>query len=140
MEAAVRGTAEHAAGARYEHLDSRLADLPTIRNYVARMRIKTDMARTLLDDTLSAVDTGRADLGRIPEALRQTRRGFRLCALFELRAPGGSAVLRPYSRGLEFTFGVDRDRTHRRRPGPLGRSDLHARHRSRSDFGRGCAR
>ena len=62
MEAAVRGTAEHAAGVRYEHLDSRLADLPTIRNYVARMRIKTDMARTLLDDTLSAVDTGRADM------------------------------------------------------------------------------
>ena len=57
----MRSTAEHAAGVRYEHLDSTLADLPTIRNYIARMRIKTDMARTLLDDTLSAIETGRAD-------------------------------------------------------------------------------
>ena len=61
MEAAVRRTAEHAAGLRYEHLDSTLSDLPTIRNYIARMRVKTDMARTLLDDTLSAIETGRAD-------------------------------------------------------------------------------
>ena len=57
----MRRTAEHAADVRYEHLDSRLADLPTIRNYIARMRIKTDMARTLLDDTVFSIETGRAD-------------------------------------------------------------------------------
>ena len=61
MEAAVQRTAQHASGARYAHLDSTLADLPTIRTYIARMRIKTDMARTLLDDTIAAIETGRAD-------------------------------------------------------------------------------
>jgi alkylation response protein AidB-like acyl-CoA dehydrogenase len=61
MEAAVRRTAEHAGGLRYAHDGSTLAELPTIRNYIARMRVKTDMARTLLDDTLTAIETGRGD-------------------------------------------------------------------------------
>ena len=61
MEAAVQRTAQHASGVRYAHLDSTLADLPTIRSYIARMRIRTDMARTLLDDTIAALEAGRAD-------------------------------------------------------------------------------
>ena len=61
MEAAVQRTAQHASGVRFGHLESTLADLPTIRSYIARMRIRTDMARTLLDDTISALETGRAD-------------------------------------------------------------------------------
>jgi alkylation response protein AidB-like acyl-CoA dehydrogenase len=61
MEAAVQRTAGHASGVRYTHLDSTLADLPTIRNYIARMRVRTDMAGTLLDDTVSALESGRAD-------------------------------------------------------------------------------
>jgi alkylation response protein AidB-like acyl-CoA dehydrogenase len=46
---------------RYAHTDSTLAELPTVRNYIARMRVKTDMARTLLEDTVSAIETGRGD-------------------------------------------------------------------------------
>jgi alkylation response protein AidB-like acyl-CoA dehydrogenase len=61
MEAAVQRTALHASAARYAHLDAKLADLPTIRSYIARMRIRADMARTLLDDTIAALETGRAD-------------------------------------------------------------------------------
>jgi alkylation response protein AidB-like acyl-CoA dehydrogenase len=61
MEAAVQRTAQHAASVRYAHLDSTLADLPTIRNYIARMRVATDMVRTLLDDTITALEAGRAD-------------------------------------------------------------------------------
>jgi alkylation response protein AidB-like acyl-CoA dehydrogenase len=61
MEAAVQRTAQHASGARYAHVDSTLADLPTIRSYIARMRIATDMTRTLLDDTVSALESGRGD-------------------------------------------------------------------------------
>jgi alkylation response protein AidB-like acyl-CoA dehydrogenase len=61
MEAAVQRTAQHAKAVRYTHLDSTLADLPTIRSYIARMRIRADMARTLLDDTISALEAGRAD-------------------------------------------------------------------------------
>jgi alkylation response protein AidB-like acyl-CoA dehydrogenase len=61
METAVQRTARHASAIRFAHLDSTLADLPTIRSYIARMRIRTDMARTLLDDTISALEVGRAD-------------------------------------------------------------------------------
>jgi alkylation response protein AidB-like acyl-CoA dehydrogenase len=61
MEAAVQRTALHARGVRYAHLNSTLADLPTIRNYIARMRIRTDMTHTLLDDTISALEVGRPD-------------------------------------------------------------------------------
>jgi alkylation response protein AidB-like acyl-CoA dehydrogenase len=61
MEAAVQRTAQHAGSARFSDTDSSLAELPTIRNYIARMRVKTDMARTLLDDTVAALETGRGD-------------------------------------------------------------------------------
>jgi alkylation response protein AidB-like acyl-CoA dehydrogenase len=61
MEAAVQRTAEHASGIRYAHTGSSLAELPTVRNYIARMRVKTAMARTLLEDTVSAIETGRGD-------------------------------------------------------------------------------
>lgn len=61
MEAATRKAAEHAGGTRFEHLGSALSDLPTIRAYIARMRIKTDLARALLLDTLDAAEKGRAD-------------------------------------------------------------------------------
>lgn len=63
METAVLRTAEHAGGKRYAHLptSSALADLPTIRAYVARMRIDADAARTLWLDTIGALETGRAD-------------------------------------------------------------------------------
>ena len=61
MEAATTRTAAHAAGARYAHLDSTLADLPTIRAYIARMRVATELARALLLDAIDAVESGRAD-------------------------------------------------------------------------------
>jgi alkylation response protein AidB-like acyl-CoA dehydrogenase len=61
MKAATRKAAQHVSGAKLEHLGSSLSDLPTIRAYIARMRIKTDMAHTLLLDTLDAVESGRED-------------------------------------------------------------------------------
>ena len=61
MEAAVARTASHASGSKYEHLGASLADLPTIRAYIARMRCQADMARTLLMDTLDAMERGRPD-------------------------------------------------------------------------------
>ncbi len=61
MEAATRKAAEHVAGTKFEHMGSGLSDLPTVRAYLARMRLKTDMARALLLDTLGAVEKGRAD-------------------------------------------------------------------------------
>ncbi|MGH2410416.1 MAG: acyl-CoA dehydrogenase family protein [Chloroflexota bacterium] len=61
MEAATEKTAAHAAGTVFAHLAQPLADLPTIRANIARMRIKTDAIRALLDDTLTALETGRED-------------------------------------------------------------------------------
>lgn len=61
MNGAVSRAAAHVGGTRHLHLDTSLADLPTIRAYLARGRIKTDMVDTLLADTVSAVATGRAD-------------------------------------------------------------------------------
>ena len=61
MEAATEKAATHVAGAKFQHLGSSLSDLPTIRAYIARMRVKVDMARALLLDTLDAIDTNRAD-------------------------------------------------------------------------------
>lgn len=61
MEAATTKTAAHAGSTRLEHMGSTLADLPTIRAYLARMRIKTDMVRALLQDTLDALENGRPE-------------------------------------------------------------------------------
>lgn len=61
MEAATTKAAAHVGNTQFQHLSSSLADLPTIRAYIARMRIKTDMVRALLLDTLDALEHGRAD-------------------------------------------------------------------------------
>jgi alkylation response protein AidB-like acyl-CoA dehydrogenase len=61
MESATKKAAAHVAGTKFEHLGSSLGDLPTIRAYIARMRIKTDLTRALLLDALDAIEKGRAD-------------------------------------------------------------------------------
>jgi alkylation response protein AidB-like acyl-CoA dehydrogenase len=61
MEAAVQRTAAHVAGTQFQHAGSSLADLPTIRAYVARMRIKTDQNKALIADTVVAIGANRAD-------------------------------------------------------------------------------
>lgn len=62
MEATTASAAAHVGQASFEHLDgSTLADLPTIRAYIARMQIKTDLVASLLADTIAALDAGRED-------------------------------------------------------------------------------
>lgn len=61
MEAATSKAAAHVAGTQLEHLSQALSDLPTVRAYLSRMRIKTDMCRALLLDTLAALEGGRED-------------------------------------------------------------------------------
>jgi len=61
MESMVQRTSAHVAGTRFAHLDSSLAQLPTIRAYLARMRVQTDMVRTLLQDAVAALGAQRAD-------------------------------------------------------------------------------
>jgi alkylation response protein AidB-like acyl-CoA dehydrogenase len=61
MQAAVERTIAHASGTSFQHTGSALRDLPTIRSYIARMKVETDMVETLLDDTASAIENGRED-------------------------------------------------------------------------------
>jgi alkylation response protein AidB-like acyl-CoA dehydrogenase len=61
MEAASTKAAGHVAATNYQYSGQSLADLPTVRAYLSRMRIKTDMARALLLDSLNALEQGRQD-------------------------------------------------------------------------------
>ena len=88
MEAAIAGAAAHVSGTRYAHLGSSLADLPTIRAYLARARIRVDMTGALLRDTIEAIHSGRPDtMLRVLEikaaageaALEVTQTAMRVC-------------------------------------------------------------
>ncbi|MFG2683588.1 acyl-CoA dehydrogenase family protein [Streptomyces sp. NPDC048392] len=46
---------------RLEHLDQTLAEQPVPRQQYARLRLRADAVRSFLDDTLTALATGRAD-------------------------------------------------------------------------------
>jgi alkylation response protein AidB-like acyl-CoA dehydrogenase len=55
-EAAVQATAKHLTSSRLEHLNSTLADVPTLRARLAQMRIATDRARAHLTCVLDAIE------------------------------------------------------------------------------------
>lgn len=61
MAGALRRTIAHASRTRHSDTDTSLADLPTIRAYIARMQVRTDMAEALLADTVAAVSASRPD-------------------------------------------------------------------------------
>ncbi|HLI82578.1 MAG TPA: acyl-CoA dehydrogenase family protein [Bryobacteraceae bacterium] len=61
MNGAIRRTVEHVTHTRHSDTGSALAELPTIRNYIARMRVKADVSDALLTDTLAAIATKRPD-------------------------------------------------------------------------------
>jgi alkylation response protein AidB-like acyl-CoA dehydrogenase len=55
-EAAVQATAKHLTTAKLEHMNSTLADLPTLRARLAQMRIATDRARAHLTCVLDSLE------------------------------------------------------------------------------------
>jgi alkylation response protein AidB-like acyl-CoA dehydrogenase len=61
MEAAVERTAKHAGGTKFEHAGSSIAELPTVRAFVAKMRVRTDQCKLLNADTIAAIAGGRPD-------------------------------------------------------------------------------
>lgn len=88
MDAVLAASIEHISGNKFEHLNTTLSDLPTIRAYVARARIRTDQVRTLRDDTLVALEKNRADAmlrvmevkaAAAEEALQVTDTALRVC-------------------------------------------------------------
>jgi alkylation response protein AidB-like acyl-CoA dehydrogenase len=60
-EASVQATIRHVTQARLEHMDSSLADLPTLRAEIARMRIETDRARAHLGAVLDSLENPGPD-------------------------------------------------------------------------------
>jgi isovaleryl-CoA dehydrogenase len=61
LEAVTARTGEHLTSARLEHLGETLIQQPIARNDYARLRLTTDRVRAFLNDTLTALETGRAD-------------------------------------------------------------------------------
>ena len=60
-EAALEKTIAHLTGTRFEHINQTLAEQPINRVHLAKMKIKVDLLRTLLEDALVALESGRAD-------------------------------------------------------------------------------
>ncbi|KQU74266.1 MULTISPECIES: acyl-CoA dehydrogenase family protein [unclassified Rhizobacter] len=98
MEGALSRAIGHVGQTRHLHLGSSLADLPTIRAYLARARIKADMVQALIDDTLAAIGGGRADtMLRVLEvkaaaaeaALEVTDTAMRVCGGAAFRKEAG---------------------------------------------------
>jgi alkylation response protein AidB-like acyl-CoA dehydrogenase len=92
MTSAVTRASAHAAGSRFEHLGSPLAELPTIRNYLARMSCQADAARALWMDTIAAVETGRADaMLRVLQSKAHTCESATEVTDLAMRVTGGAA-------------------------------------------------
>jgi alkylation response protein AidB-like acyl-CoA dehydrogenase len=61
MDGVLQRATAHITASRFAESGSTLAELPTIRAYLARARLRADQARALRDDTLAAMAAGRAD-------------------------------------------------------------------------------
>jgi alkylation response protein AidB-like acyl-CoA dehydrogenase len=103
MEAATTKAAAHIGGTKYSYSGMSLADLPTIRAYLARMRIKTDMVRALVMDALDALESGRADaLLRILEVKAAASEASTEVTDLAMRVCGGAAFRKEV--GVERNF------------------------------------
>jgi len=103
MEAATERTAKHAGATTFAHAGSAIADLPTVRAFVARMRIKTDQTRALNADTLAAIAGARADATlRVLESKAAAGEAAAEVADLAMRVCGGAAFRREV--GVERVF------------------------------------
>lgn len=103
MQGALRRAVAHVGGTRFSDTGGALADLPTIRAYLARAWLQSEQARLLRDDTVAAVAAGRPDT-RI--RLLQTKAAAAEAALevtdTAMRVCGGAAFQR--GMGIERLF------------------------------------
>jgi alkylation response protein AidB-like acyl-CoA dehydrogenase len=103
MEAAVERTAAYAGATRFEHLGLALAEQPVTRAHVARMRIATDQARSLLLDTVAALEQGRAEAQlRVLEVKAAAAEAALTVTDLAMRVCGGAAYRREV--GVERLF------------------------------------
>jgi alkylation response protein AidB-like acyl-CoA dehydrogenase len=92
MEAVTAETAAHLSRTRLEHLGQTLAQQVVPRSELARLRIGTDRARAHLEDTLHAVEDGRADAQLLVLEIKAAAgEAAAEAADLALRACGGSA-------------------------------------------------
>lgn len=92
MDAATTKSATYVGATRLEHLGQSIADFPTVRAYIARMRLKTDMVRTLLLDTIDALEKGRDDaMLRVLEVKAAAGEASTEVTDLAMRVCGGSA-------------------------------------------------
>jgi alkylation response protein AidB-like acyl-CoA dehydrogenase len=103
MEAVVAKVIEHVTRTSYEYSGQSLVDLPTIRSYVAQMKIKADVARVLLADTVSALNDGREDaMLRVLEVKAAAAEASLEVTEVAMRVCGGAAFRK--ETGIERNF------------------------------------
>jgi len=103
MEAATQKTAAHAGGTTFQHVGNSIADLPTVRAYIARMRIQTDFVKSLLTDTLAAIAGSRADATlRVLESKAAAGEAAAVVTDLAMRVCGGAAFRKEV--GVERVF------------------------------------
>ncbi|HEU0031566.1 MAG TPA: acyl-CoA dehydrogenase family protein [Kofleriaceae bacterium] len=103
MESAVQKTAAHVGTTQFQHAGHAIADLPTVRAYVARMRIATDQTKALLADTLAAIESQRADaMLRVLESKAAAGESATVVTDLAMRVCGGAAFRKEV--GVERVF------------------------------------
>ena len=103
MAGAIRRTVEHVSRTRHSDTGAALAELATIRNYIARMRVKTDLSDALLGDTIAAITARRADaMVRILECKAAAGESANEVLDLAMRVCGGAAFRREV--GVERIF------------------------------------
>jgi alkylation response protein AidB-like acyl-CoA dehydrogenase len=92
-EAAVQATIGHVTNTRLEHMNSSLAELPTLRAQIARMRIETDRARAHLGAVLDSLETpGPATQLMVLEAKAAATEAAVAVTDLAMRTCGGAAL------------------------------------------------
>jgi alkylation response protein AidB-like acyl-CoA dehydrogenase len=103
MEAAVQRTAAHVTATKLTHLSSAIVDLPTVRAYIARMRLATDQTKALIQDTLAAISSNRADaMLRVLEVKAASGESSTVVTELAMRVCGGAAFRK--EAGIERGF------------------------------------
>lgn len=103
MDGAIGLAIQHVTANKFEHQNSTIADLPTVRAYLARAKIQADMTRTLRNDTLSAIQENRPDaMLRVMEVKAAAAESALMVTDSCMRVCGGAAFRKDL--GLERLF------------------------------------
>jgi alkylation response protein AidB-like acyl-CoA dehydrogenase len=101
--AAIRAASEHAAGARFQHLGTTLADVPGVRERLARAQVRFMEARALVREVAAQIAAASPDaqLGVLAVKASAAEMAVEVCDLC-MRVGGGAAYSRqgPLERHL----------------------------------------